>query len=733
MASSGSFNTSDYKGRYLVFSWSEISQSVTDNKTTISWTLKSAGESEWRYYKAGGFKVVIDGTTVYSVSTDDRITISENTTIASGTFTFTHNADGTRTFSASAEGGIYTYAVNCTGSGSFTLDTIPRKSTPTLSATTIELGKTLTIYTNRASSAFTHKLYYAWYTGEWNLIASNVGASYAWTVPLNFANNIPDATQGMGTIRCVTYNGSTEIGTAEARFYGTVPASMVPTCSIQVLDATDTKDTYGNLVQGLSKIYVKTTATISYNSTIVSYNVQANGAKYTAAEITTGVLTTAGTTIVTATVTDKRGRTSAAASASFPVLAYTGPNISALAVHRCDEDGTENDQGEYVQAVFSAAITPLNNINSAQYKLRYKAATATSWTEVAFSALAGEYTVTNHAYIFAADGNTSYDIEIVATDDISTATRTTSASTAATLINWHPSGTAFAFGKVSEKENTLEVALDLEQQGDYIQRGNKYVLSTTGDAGVAGFIRMAQISIKSANANWPITFVFTRRQSPMPMTVHAQLSSTETTSELTTITYEGDNYNAYLVPDSELVWSLYVQKGADTDTIALQEWYTTENMAKRIELTFPGDQVSQVPTPYYKATPAMMRSLLDYIYPVGSIYMSYSHYDPTEMFGGTWVRIENAFLWATDESGSIGNTGGEKTHTLTTDEMPSHSHTIFDNSATGTNSHHVWATTWKTTAKTSATKGASIAWTGGSQAHNNMPPYIQVSVWRRTA
>lgn len=490
MASSGSFKTSDYKGRYLVFSWQETSQSITDNKTVISWTLKSEGDSEWRYYKAGNFKVVIEGATVYQTSQDDRITISENTTIASGTYTFTHNTDGTRSFSASAQGGIYTYAVNCTGSGSFTLDTIPRTSKPTLSASTIELGKQLTIYTNRASSAFTHKLYYMWYTGVWNEIASNVGASCTWAPPLDFANNIPDATQGLGTIRCVTYNGSTEIGAEEVRFYGAVPASMVPDCSIQVLDATSTKDAYGDFVKGLSKLYVKTTATISYSSPIVSYIVQANGERYTAAEITTGALTASGTTTVQATVTDKRGRTSTAEDASFPVLDYERPIISALTVHRCNADGSENDQGEYVQAVFSAAITALNNKNSAAYKLRYKTSTATSWTEITLAELAGVYTVTDYSHIFDADSSNSYDVEIVATDDIGTASRSTSASTAFTLMNWHPSGTGLAIGKVSEKQNTMEIAFDAEFSFDiYDKYGTKVSngaasYTGSGDSGI---------------------------------------------------------------------------------------------------------------------------------------------------------------------------------------------------------------------------------------------------------
>ena len=730
MASSGSFKTSDYKGRYLVFSWQVASQSITDNKTVISWTLKSEGDSEWRYYKAGNFKVVIDGATVYQTSQDDRITISENTTIASGTYTFTHNTDGTRSFSASAQGGIYTYAVNCTGSGSFTLDTIPRTSKPTLSASAVELGKPLTIYTNRASSAFTHKLYYGWYTGVWNEIASNVGASYTWTPPLNFANDIPDATQGLGTIRCETYNGSTLIGTEEVRFTGTVPASMVPTCSIQVLDATSTKDTYGNLVKGLSKLYVKTTAAISYNSPIVAYTVQANGERYTAAEITTGVLTAAGTTTVQATVTDKRGRTSAAASASFPVLDYERPVISALTVHRCNADGSENDQGEYVQAVCSAAITALNNKNSAAYKLRYKVSTATSWTEVTLTALDGEYIVTDYAHIFEADSSSSYDVEIVATDDMGTVSRSTSASTAFTLMNWHPSGTGLAVGKVSERQNTMEIALDTEFAGNIIQRKNFYSAFSTGEEGSSGYVLVAEIDVVDAYADSPIVFTLTQRLAAAPMTIYISFCSEDNlTPSISSFTYEGEDYNAYLSPISSSAWGLYVKKRTAYDWISVQHWYTSGAMDYCIEVSFPGTFVSALPTQNIKAVPAKLIGLLDLIYPVGSIYMSMNSTSPETLFGGTWQQITNAFLLPSTTSRQ---TGGEETHVLTEAEIPAHTHWIYDNEADGQEYHHTWATTWKGINET--VKGSAMPWSGGSgEAHNNMPPYITVYCWQRTA
>ena len=127
MATNGSFNTTGYQGRYLTFAWSLASQSPANNTSTISWSLKGAGQAQSSWYNAGNFKVVINGAVVYSSAT--RIKLYNGTVVASGSYTIPHNADGSKTFTASAEAGIYTVAVNCRGNGSFTLPPISRYAT----------------------------------------------------------------------------------------------------------------------------------------------------------------------------------------------------------------------------------------------------------------------------------------------------------------------------------------------------------------------------------------------------------------------------------------------------------------------------------------------------------------------------------------------------------------------------------------------------------------------------
>ena len=121
----------------------------------------------------------------------------------------------------------------------------------------------------------------------------------------------------------------------------------------------------------------------------------------------------------------------------------------------------------------------------------------------------------------------------------------------------------------------------------------------------------------------------------------------------------------------------------------------------------------------------------DLIYPVGSIYMSVNSTNPSTLFGGTWEQIKDKFLLSCGDTYANGSTGGEETHTLTVDEMPSHNHTTSQwnlyannygdsyNNPTGTGN---WYNQFHITTDS----------TGGGKAHNNMPPYLAVYVWKRT-
>lgn len=741
MATSGSKTVKVTDWDSLVFSWSApvSNQSVANNSTIVSWWLKlvSTAYGKIESTAAKDWSVTVNGKT-YSGSNTVSIGNNATKTLASGTTTVVHNADGSKSFNYSfSQEFAITFSGSqigtISGSGSGTLETIPRASQPSCitwpehTQNVGDFGTEIAIHMNRNSSAFTHTVRYA-FGSRTGTIATNVGTGTTWVIPLTLMSLIPSTIKGSGTIYVDTYNGSTFIGTKSCGFTATVPASVKPALSWVLEDTTGVDEIYGNPVQGLSRINVKLTATPAYSSPIQSYQINANGARYYAAEATTALLNTAGSSVISATVTDARRR-STTISYTMSVLAYTAPVISALTVHRCDQDGTENPRGEYVRAVFSAAVTSLGAKNTATYKLRYKKTTASSYTAVTLTALANNYAPTNYGYIFKADGSSSYDVEIEVADRHETTTRHTTASTAATLANVNADGTALALGKVSEESGTFEVALKNHFYDTTIQEGGRYAFSSPGVAGTSGFVLMAQIAIKAANADVPLTFIFNRRQVVAPMTVHLRLSnSTATASSLSSIRYEGANYGAYAYKVDELTWNLYVEKGSQWDNITLVDWYTTNTMDDRVAVTFPGELVSTVPTPYHRATPAVLDSIIDCLLPVGTIIQRYDHADPNTMYPGTtWVRLSGGFLWASQAGDTMGQTGGAKEVTLTVNQIPAHSHgSVYSQHADGTKDK-----AWYTTAGSSLAYGTVTA--GGGQAHNNMPPYIQVSAWRRTA
>ena len=144
--------------------------------------------------------------------------------------------------------------------------------------------------------------------------------------------------------------------------------------------------------------------------------------------------------------------------------------------------------------------------------------------------------------------------------------------------------------------------------------------------------------------------------------------------------------------------------------------------------------------------------LLLLAYPVGSIYMSVNSTSPAALFGGTWERIKDMFLLAAGDTYDAGDTGGEATHTLTTDELPAHTHG--SKSLTGEFGAYSWGSGSGSgivskkayTQNQKATDGNQISWVtygvnathehdsvGLDTAHNNMPPYLSVYVWKRTA
>lgn len=131
------------------------------------------------------------------------------------------------------------------------------------------------------------------------------------------------------------------------------------------------------------------------------------------------------------------------------------------------------------------------------------------------------------------------------------------------------------------------------------------------------------------------------------------------------------------------------------------------------------------------------QELLDDLYPIGSIYMSVNDANPNTLFGGTWEKIKDRSLLGSGDIYLLGSTGGEAEHTLTIKEMPEHNHG-YNTYQNGYPSNYIDGTNYRTPVQripwspdiTENTYGSKA---GSSQAHNNMPPYLVVNIWKRTA
>lgn len=668
------------------------SQSVANNtsnvtvKVTAKWTYGS-----WNATGECTGSITIDGTkySFNGIKFNTGETTSGSQVIMTKTVDVSHNADGSKTLACSASFNTFISSGTVNASGSKALTTIPRASSFTVSDDSPDMGGSVTFTITRASTAFTHTLTLTW-GGVVSNIASNVGTSKAWSIPLSLASDLPNSTSSGCVITCITYNGSTEIGRKTLNMTLSVPASVKPSCTFTLDDTTGIDGIYGSPVKGLSKIKAVVTATPAYGSPIAAYSVKVDGVTYSGSTVTTGVLRTAGTSRVLVTVTDKRGR-SGSASYDMNVQDYTAPAVTALTAQRCNADGTANRRGSYVKVTFSAAVSSMSSKNTAAYSLKYKKTSETEYTTVALSGYANNYAPANKTHIFAASISNSFDVVLSVTDRHGTGTKSTKAPTASAIFSWRgfkgssTTEDGAGIGKVPEKPNTLQVGWESEFEKDVRM------------VGAHAFYGAHGISDTRNTNETPEWY----------MTNHGR----GVVWEFKTLTVIG-----FTDPSATF--------GALQTIIP---WKDSSGGLPR-QVVYEGGirwtRIASSATSWGAWVSDSLRA-----YPVGSIYFAYNHTSPASLFGGTWVRITNAFLWATASSGTIGQTGGESTHTLTVNEIPSHSHGRIYSDTVSEKKFP-----WFNSAVGSGDKvGYDYVMTGGGAAHNNMPPYIQVSAWRRTA
>lgn len=416
MASSGSFNTSGYSGRYLTFAWSVKSQDVANNRTTINWSLKGAGGATNTWFMSGNFKVLINGQQVYFSSS--RIQLYNGTTVASGSFTINHNNDGTASFGAYAEAGIYYVAVNCSGSGSWSLPTIPRASQPSINtypnnSPNFNIGDKITIYMNRAASVFTH-------TVKFNYGSTSVTVATGVTNSCTFDTStianalyalIPNANTYSNTISVTTYNGSTVIGTKTCPYNAKV-VNANPTFNAAYLDSNSATAavTENNqvIVRNKSSLRVNITSAAPQKSAtlktakcvILGQTVSAN-ISGSSATLNIGTINTSQNTTAAVTVTDSRGN-STTKNLNITVADWQAPS-AIITMQRHDNYYSETDVN--VDADYSS----VNGKNAITIQVRTQKQGDSSWS--AYQTL--EDNVTS---VLDLDNEYAWNIQVLLTD-----------------------------------------------------------------------------------------------------------------------------------------------------------------------------------------------------------------------------------------------------------------------------------------------------------------------------
>ncbi|MDX5052620.1 DUF859 family phage minor structural protein [Streptococcus suis] len=455
-------------------------QNIAANTTVVNWRITVSRTGAYLTRNEQGDSILsldINGGRVHTSNPRWR-TSGEEFLMASGSTTVGHNADGTKSFPFSAtfnpNNGLHGVI---TVSGNIGLATIPRSSSVSVGIGTI--GNALTININRQSSSFKHTVRYAWGNKQ-GTIASNVDTSTTWTIPLDFANNIPNATSGTGTIFVDTYSGSTKTGTQQVAFTANVPTSMKPTFSGVTL--TDTNGVARGLLSGNNFLQIISNIQVNFNGASGSYSSSITGYK---AEVvnrnlvtnsnggTLGMMNFNGSATIRASVVDSRGRWSDTRDVTINVIEYFAPILSFTAQRT-------RQTPSIIQIVRNAKIAPitLSGRQKNIMRLSFKVAPlgSTSYTADNGSASGSwttQRTLSNSAANMAGNypANKSFTIIGTLSDKFTSVEFSATVATESVVMSYDKDGRV-GVGKIAENgpAGSLDVAGNIYAGGKQIQQ-----------------------------------------------------------------------------------------------------------------------------------------------------------------------------------------------------------------------------------------------------------------------
>lgn len=555
-------------------------------------------------------RLTLNGITIYDGNPGSVIS---NYPIASGTYVYTHNADGTGSFpftcyysTVLASSG----AVSASISNTFTCQTIARQSTVSASNGTLGTAQTLTV--TRASNSYTHTITYKVGSATGTIVTKSSNTSISWTPPLSLASQNTSGTTVSCVLTCTTYNGNTSLGNTTKTITLTIPSTIKPTSSAGTITDVGQSTFSGVWVQNKSKARVVWPVSTSddYGATIRSATITFGGVAYNMTISQSGTsftctspdvpVTSSGTVNYTMTATDTRGRT-CTQSSSITVQAYSTPGITSATVVRCDSGGTESSAGTYAKVDVTCTYSTVNGQNHLSGTIAYLSTTST-FTTATYSVIIGGGNF---------DTNTSYTIRVTATDSTgSSASVDLQLPSQFVLMDFHSSGTGMAIGKVSDTSNLFEVDLKTNfnrQVTQFAPSGNIKDNGTFSN-NQAGYLKCVEITVKGGYLSAPMGFDYIQRGGGFG-TVWVQLSNVSnyepTVTSAKSIGWLQEVQVDRSISGGQATFGIWVKKSENYDNIALVGFHMSQYAQDKIDISIvnsymassPGGVVAQVYRP----------------------------------------------------------------------------------------------------------------------------------------
>lgn len=469
---------------------------------------------------------------------------------------------------------------------------------------------------------------------------------------------------------------SAGVGSAlSATVYAVADQSMAPTFTLGVSPSS-------GVIQGITPVIISISGeSCKYGASVASRSINAdgrssNGSSLSIIPISNGVIA------VSATVKDSRGL-STTKTATFNVTAYLPPSLSSFNVSRVDSSGLPDAEGTSVKfSVVWKGGTGDTGGNSCTVK--YRQAGAASYTDFGEVVSGQDYVITNAVF------STDYEYEFIATvtDKHTPLEKQVILDRGFFTLDFKKGGDGMAIGQAC-----TEPGLTINMPTKFKKPISEISFDDTGANG-------GWIGAKTQFDKVPIHF-------NVPHKVDG--------SRFDPLIAGKDTNGNY--------WAFGQGAGQEICFVGFKANRTENGVDWKVSInTLTGALSSSNIAPN---VPLMA-------YPVGAVYISNNSTSPASLFGGSWTPVDNVFPRFSAFSEGIRN-GGSNTHTLTTNEMPSHTHGLStsvylnDNSVSNSGAHSTW---WNT--KRSGTRVTASA-SGGGGAHNNVPYYRTFYAWIRTA